>query len=472
MTDSDQATPTMLVTESRQSRDGVPSLPGPLEIRYSRSRRFRDVAADDGRVTFTHWAIASATALGWMIDSLGSSIYALVIPLLIVSFHSSLNQMTFDLLIVGLISAGSTYFWPWLADRIGRRTSFIINIGLTAVFVVLVGFTKSWGEFILFYGLFILADTGEWGIASTLTAETWPARYRSNVLSFARSFYGYGAALSGLIGSTLIVSFGWKAGYWVVGSIALLAVGVRFFCPESPYWVRMKDRKLRIREAVARGEDVSVDDLSWKVKADTPSFGQLFLPDQRRKTIVAVFVAMTGSAAFATVGVWQPLFLHETHHWPLSEYSHYILLWGLVGAAGYYLCGWIADRWSRIVAMLVGNIICTVFIIPWALVSNKWLLYVFGLAANFGLIGVWGVILTYTAELFPTRIRGVGQGFAWMLSGLLTRGVPYAALWIRNLTGSFQAAFLVIPGLLVIQLIGLWVGKEEHAREELEEIIA
>jgi hypothetical protein len=91
-------------------------------------------------------------------------------------------------------------------------------------------------------------------------------------------------------------------------------------------------------------------------------------------------------------------------------------------------------------------------------------LYVFEPAANFGLIGVRGTILTYTAELFPTRVRGVGQRFTWALAGLLTRGVPYAALWIRNLTGSLSVAFLVIPVLLPLQLVGLWVGKEEHAR--------
>lgn len=448
----------------------VADLPGALELRRRQSRRFRDVADPGGPVTFTHWAIASATALGWMIDSLGASIYALIIPLLIVQFHSNLNQMTFDLLIVGLIAAAATYFWPWLADRIGRRPSFVINMLLTGAFLILTGFARSWNTFILFYALFLLAEVGEWGIASTLTAETWPARYRGSILSFARSFYGYGAALSGLVGTTLIAAYGWQAGYWVVAGIALLAVVVRFVCPESPYWVRVRDRKARIKDMARRGIAIPEADQDWKAKADRPSVGQLFLVDQRRRTIVAVFVALTATAAFATVGAWQPLYLSEAHHWSLGQYSNYILWWGLVGAAGYYFCGWIADRWSRLGAMLAGNVICIAFIIPWSLVSDKWMLYAFGLAANFGLIGVWGTVLTYTAELFPTRIRGVGQGFAWALAGLFTRGVPYAALWIRDQTGSFQAAFLIIPGLLAIQIIGLWIGKEEHAGQSLDAI--
>lgn len=48
--------------------------------------------------------------------------------------------------------------------------------------------------------------------------------------------------------------------------------------------------------------------------------------------------------------------------------------------------------------------------------------------ADFGLIGVWGLIFTYTAELFPTRNRGTGSGFVWTVADPAGFGVPYAAV--------------------------------------------
>jgi hypothetical protein len=83
---------------------------------------------------------------------------------------------------------------------------------------------------------------------------------------------------------------------------------------------------------------------------------------------------------------------------------------------------------------------------------------------------VWGTVLTYTAELYPTRMRGVGMGLTWMVAGFLGVLVPYAALWVRNVTGSFTAAFMLIPVLLVIQLIGLLIARMDYAGKQLDSI--
>jgi MFS family permease len=171
-----------------------------------------------------------------------------------------------------------------------------------------------------------------------------------------------------------------------------------------------------------------------------------------------------------TLGYWAPFFLRETHGWSTSEYSTWYIWWGVAGALGYYLMGWIADRWSRFRAMLTGNLIFIVTIIPWALATDTVSLWVFGLLSNFGLIGVWGTVMTYTAELFPTRMRGTGMGLTWTISGLLGIGVPYAALWVRDATGSFTAAFLLIPVLLVIQMIGLFIARIDYAGRTLDAI--
>jgi len=174
--------------------------------------------------------------------------------------------------------------------------------------------------------------------------------------------------------------------------------------------------------------------------------------------------------AFTIVGAWQPLYLHNELGWTTSEYSLYTIWWGLAGTLGYYLFGWIADHRSRLSAMFAGNLLCIVTIIPWALSTEPWAIYTFGLLANVGLIGVWGTIMTYTAELFPTRMRGTGMGLTWTVSGLLGIGVPYAALWVRDATGSFTAAFLLIPVLLVIQMIGLFIARVDYAGRTLDAI--
>jgi MFS transporter, putative metabolite:H+ symporter len=120
--------------------------------------------------------------------------------------------------------------------------------------------------------------------------------------------------------------------------------------------------------------------------------------------------------------------------------------------------------------MVVGNIITIATIIPFSLVHGHAALWIFGCLADFGLIGVWGVIFTYSAELFPTRMRGTGSGFTWTVAGLVGFGAPYAAVWLRDMSGSFALPFMLVAPILVLQIIGLWLFKVEYARRTLDSI--
>jgi putative MFS transporter len=65
----------------------------------------------------------------------------------------------------------------------------------------------------------------------------------------------------------------------------------------------------------------------------------------------------------------------------------------------------------------------------------------------------------------------VGNGFSWLL-GLLVGYVlwPFVSVYLRQATGSFRAAFLIIPVVMVLQTIIIGVYSPEYARRELNEI--
>ena len=61
-----------------------------------------------------------------------------------------------------------------------------------------------------------------------------------------------------------------------------------------------------------------------------------------------------------------------------------------------------------------------------------------------------GPSTTLTAEVFPTRIRGVANGVVWFI-GFFVGFVPwpFATVALQQATGSFALAFLTIPVFMV-----------------------
>src|SRR6266481_5033109 len=226
---------------------------GPLEQRHLQFANYRAVA-EGTKVSKTHWHIATANALGWGFDGMDGVIFALVSPLVIKDFALTVPEYRTGLQVSLFIGIAGLYFWPWLADRYGRRTLLAINIALFSLLMPVVALSPTFSVFVIARSIIGFALNGEWSLGSMLVAETWPARLRGRVISINRATWCFGASLAGAITGIAAAAWGWRTAVMVPGVIALLAIYVRATCPESPYWVRAQDRRTRVRTALRQGE--------------------------------------------------------------------------------------------------------------------------------------------------------------------------------------------------------------------------
>jgi MFS family permease len=443
---------------------------GPLEERYRQSAAFR-AASDQTRVTPTHWHIAVANGLGWGFDGMDGVIFALASPLVIKDFGLTVPEYRSGLQLALLVGIIGMYVWPWLADRYGRRSLLAINIALFSLMMPLLAICYTWAAFVAVRCVVNFALNGEWSLGSLLVAETWPARLRGRVIGINRGTWCFGAALAGVIATWVIADFGWRIAFMVPAVVALIAVYVRIKCPESPYWVRLQDRKRRIAEAQARGQLLSREDREWIAKTRSIPLRQLFLPDMRRNTAVATFIACCSTTIYGTVGGWMPLYLSQERHWSTSTYGQFYIWWGLVGFLGLLVSGWISDRIGRRPAFYVMLAQGAVFITLWVFATTNLELWVYGLLWSIGFLGFWGPSMILTAEVFPTRIRGAGNGFAWSVAWVFGFVLwPFLAVGLQQRTGSFAAAFLLIPVAMAFMALGVWWFAPDHAGKELDHI--
>src|SRR5580692_3834497 len=268
------------------------------------------------------------------------AILALVAPMLMKEFAVDLVTFRSGVQIASLVSIIGLYLWPWLADKFGRRNVLALNIAVFSLAMPLVALSPAWGTFVAAYCVVRFALNGEWAVGSMLVAETWPARLRGRVLSVDRSTWSLGAALAGTIVTFVVTEWGWRAAYILPAFVAFLAVYVPLLCPESPYWVRTQDRQHPIQTRLANGHALAAEDQEWIDKARKPGVRQLFLPDLRRNTLMATFVASMALVSYSTVGYWMPLFLVQQHGWTTAEYGSFYIWWALFSTLGFWLGGW------------------------------------------------------------------------------------------------------------------------------------
>lgn len=464
-------------TTTADGAGGLPRAPsyqpadvGPLEQRHMRHANYRAVAVES-RITPTHKHIAVANGLGWGFDGMDGVIFALVSPLIIKDFSLTVPEYRTGLQISLFVGIAGLYFWPWLADRYGRRTLLAVNIALFSLLMPVVALSPTFTVFVIARSLVGFALNGEWSLGSMLVAETWPARLRGRVISINRAAWCFGASLAGAITGIAAAAWGWRVAVMVPGVIALLAIYVRATCPESPYWVRTQDRRMRVGTALRQGEPVSEEDRAWFLKADRVGIRQVFMPDILPSTFIALFVACCSTCIFGTVGAWMPLYLASEKGWSTAEYSAFYVAWGISGFLGLCLAGWLADRVGRRAGFVVTLLEGAVFLVAWLYSESHLMLWIFGLAWSFGFLGFWGPSTVLTAEIFPTRIRGVANGVVWAIAYFVGFVLwPFVTVALQQATGSFKLAFLCIPAFMVLMAIGVWLWVPEHAGKELNEI--
>jgi len=126
-------------TTTADAAGGLPNAPsfrpasvGPLEQKHMRHANYRAVA-DEGRITRTHWHVATANGLGWGFDGMDGVIFALVS--VSIAGGAQLATVTSGILVFGLY--GLAFIGGWV-EQVGTMTGNVAaqNVGTVASLIM------------------------------------------------------------------------------------------------------------------------------------------------------------------------------------------------------------------------------------------------------------------------------------------------------------------------------------------------
>ncbi len=429
--------------------------------------------------------ISVLAGAGMFIDGFDVSVIAVALPGLKAAWDIQsgwISGLVASSVVLGMFFG--MMFGGMLVDKFGRRKMYMFDLIGFVVFALLAAFTQNVWQLIFTrfaLGLFIGAD---YPISSSMTAEFTSPKRRGRMIIFMSLLWQTGALVAYLSGIFLL-PLGEHAWRWMLGLGALLALIVivlRHSAPESPRWLRSQgrfDEANAIEEEVERDFDLKITEFNVEKTGDNApqkaSWLELFSPKMLRATVFCSLFWFAFAVSFYGIQMYTPTILAPyTQGRPELAFfgAAVIAFMGVVGAGIGMITVERFGRRKQIISCLVGMVIALVILSVWqqpTLIPLTILLTITILLANLG-PGVLNMV--YPNEMFPTRLRGSGVGFAGSVSrigsilGVLVFPVLVQQLGMSNATWMFAGVALI--GLIA----SYFLAPETQGRslEELEEL--
>jgi len=337
----------------------------------------------------TYWACFA----GFGLDSMDSTIYALVIPALIATI--GLTKPEAGYLATAALVGAAIGGWGAgiLADRIGRVRILQLTILWVALCTFAAAFAPGFNTLFIIRFLQGLGYGGEAAVGGVLISEVVRPYLRGRVAASVQSSYAIGNAISLLllwaISALLPEELGWRVMFAIGVVPAFLVFFIRRLVPESSIY----------QEAKTKGGDAA-------------AFWEIFTPAQLRRTLPAAIMATGIFGGAYTMITWLPTYLRTALNLTVTSSVGYLALNIFGSLVGPLLYGWLSDRIGRRPAfmtfLVLQSINAGIFLLAPIGVETT-IVLAFFLGAFQGALAS-GMIPTFS-ELFPTRIRANGQGF-------------------------------------------------------------
>lgn len=364
---------------------------------------------------------------------------------------------------VGLLIFGD------LTDRLGRRAIFLVNLVFFVVASITAAFVDSVWQLIAIRFLIGVAVGMDIPTSHAFLAEIAPRRSRGRIAgSLPNVMWLLGAITSVLLALALGPILGDDTWRWLFGLAAVPAALVliaRQFLPESPRWL------------LARGRDAEAARVIAEYGLETPTgtgdrreYRLLWRKPTRNRllAITAFFALQAFGGAVATVA--NPLVLSSTglgkEH--TLQFSLIVYSVGLVAVlSGSLLIDRVDRRMYGVLACL-GVFLAAIGIATAGRHSSAALIVFFALFSFLTWFGPGVLSWVWSAEAFPTAVRGLGSGVAQAAARLAIAAnvslVPaLLPRWGLTTVGFYSVAYLAAAAIAAFTPSFATTGRELEA---------
>ncbi|HJV00595.1 MFS transporter [Duganella sp. LX20W] len=347
-----------------------------------------------GKERRTFWSCK----IGYALDAMDTQFLSFVIPTLITSWGLSKG----DAGLIGTVTLLTSAMGGWLAgilsDRIGRVKTLQLTILWFAFFTVLCGLAQNFNQLLLARGLMGFGMGGEWTAGAILIGEVIRAKDRGKAVGMVQAGWAIGwgvsALLYALMFSLLPPEWAWRSLFLLGILPAMFVIFIRRFVDEPELFVAQQKQQER--------------------SAQRASFAEIFSPKMLSITLRAVLLTTGAQGGYYAITTWLPTFLKTERHLTVLGTGGYLAMVIVGSYVGYIVSAFLTDllgRKKNFILFALGSL-CIAFAYTRLPVTDNVMLFL-GFPLGFFVSGVFSGMGAFLTELFPTRVRGSGQGFSY-----------------------------------------------------------
>ncbi|PEA56596.1 MFS transporter [Bacillus pseudomycoides] len=381
--------------------------------------------------------------LGWLFDAMDVGILSFIIAALQKEWQLSAQQMGWIGSINSIGMAVGALVFGILADKIGRKSVFIITLLLFSVGSGLSALSTTLTVFLIFRFCIGMGLGGELPVASTLVSESVAAHERGKIVVLLESFWAGGWLIAALISYFIIPTYGWQTAMVLSAIPAFYALYLRWSLPDSPQFQKVKQKQ----------------SVFANIKA-------VWSGEYRRATVMLWILWFCVVFSYYGMFLWLPSVL-VLKGFSLIKSFQYVLIMTFAQLPGYFTAAWFIERFGRkfvLITYLFGTA-CSAYFFGAA--DSVITLMIAGMLLSFFNLGAWGALYAYTPEQYPTVIRGTGAGMAaafGRIGGILG---PLLVGYLVATHASLSYIFAIFCTAIIIGVLAVLVLGQETKQREL-----
>ena len=425
-----------------------------------------------------HWRLLFIMCVGWAFDAMDTGIISFVLSSLGKAWALTPAQigMIGGVGLVGM-SIGAL-LGGTIADYVGRKKVFLATIVIYALATGACGLAWSYESMLCFRLIVGLGLGAQLPVAITLMSEYSPTAHRGRLIVLLESAWAFGWLAAAIISYFLIPRYGWQIAFYLGAVPALYVFYLWRTVPESALFLVKKGRfedahaivcKIEQELGVPSPSLESMIAMEAKTQSAAFSAAHLFSRKYLRRTVCLWTLWFGIVFSYYGIFLWLPSILVQAGH-DLVRSFEFVLWMTVAQIPGYFTAALLIDRIGRKPTMtifIIGTACCAYM---FGSASTAGEIYLWGCLMSFFNLGAWGVLYTYSPELYPTEARTTGVG--WSASFGRVGGILAPVLVGHMLSngGADQVSlvFTMFTGVLLFATVVMVVLGVETKQKDLE----